>query len=173
MTIKPHILPKDGVDWVIMPALVFPIQALGLFILPGVTIFTIFMLVLSGRILPPLPLIYSMLLGLITPVIVYIIFLMFTVWSINVSEKGITFYRFLGFPKKLRWDLINDISPASRIEVIQRGWLWPLLPAREMTPTLSSLGHYRISWDGGYCYFPPSSAKIFEAEVNKYIKQKC
>ena len=171
MTIKPHFLPKKFSDAAII-AIVFPLQALGLFILPGTLAYFAAFLALDGRISAPFLVLVSTMSGLITPVIVYAVFLMFTVWSIKVSETGISFIRLLGFPRALTWNSITDISPASSSEVILKGWLWPLLPAREMTPTLSSLGHFRISWHGGYCYYPPADAELFTAEIRKYYETK-
>ena len=171
MTLKPHFLPKNIADAAI-GLMVFSIQSIGLLLLPGVIVFLAVFLGLSGRVLQSYNLAYSILFGFLAPCIVYLAFLMFTVWSIDISKDGIYFYRLLGCPKKLSWDSITDVSLAPRGELILKGWLWPLLPAREMTPTLSSLGHNRISWDKGNCYFPPADGQAFECEVNKHIRTK-
>lgn len=107
----------------------------------------------------------------LAPLCVYAVFMLFSVWSISIDESGITFSRFWGRPKKLSWNEVQDISLAPRRELIWHGWLWPLLPAREMTASLSSVGHYRISWAKGYCYYPPADQELFEKLVAQYLKR--
>jgi hypothetical protein len=92
---------------------------------------------------------------------VAVISALYSVASIAVNDRGIVFSRIFGNPKFLAWQDIKEIAPASRRELILHGWLWPLLPAREMTPSLTSMGHYRIAWTKGWCYFPPQDAESF------------
>jgi hypothetical protein len=102
----------------------------------------------------------------------YSLGLTFTVWSLQLSVDGIRFMRLLGNPKMLRWTEIIDISEASRKEVVVRGWLWPLFPAREMTPCLSALRHFRIRWHFGYRYFPPADADTFLQMIDEFRKNQ-
>ena len=67
----------------------------------------------------------------------------------------------LGSPGKIPWADVESIEPASPDEVVVHGWLWPRFPMREMTPTLTSVGHYRIRWQGGAAYFPPRDVQQF------------
>jgi hypothetical protein len=99
----------------------------------------------------------------------YVIFLLFSVWSISLSPEGIRFKRVLGGPKFLAWKDVLVVEPVSRLELILRGWLWPIFPPRELTACLSSIGHYKISWQGGYCYFPPNDTETFERHVTKHM----
>ncbi len=103
--------------------------------------------------------------GALAPLTVYVVFLLFTVWSLRVRDDGLHFARLMGVPKFLPWDQIVDVSPASRRELIVHGWLWPILPAREMTWCLTSIHHYRISWKEGWCYYPPADIAAFEKAI--------
>jgi hypothetical protein len=98
----------------------------------------------------------------------YSIWLAFTVTSLRLDEKGLRFRRLLGSPKILTWDQITSVAPATRQELIVKGWLWPPFPAREMTPSLTSLGHYRVTWRNGFCYYPPADPASFEEALRPY-----
>ena len=91
--------------------------------------------------------------------------LLFMVRRLTVSSDGLRFHRVLGSPKFLAWERISSVAIAPRNELILRGWLWPLFPSRESTPSLSALKHYRITWDGGFCYYPPARTEDFEQYV--------
>lgn len=86
---------------------------------------------------------------------------LFVVWQLRCDEEGLEFVRALGNPGKILWSEIESIEPPSPDEVMLQGWLWPRFPMREMTPTLTSVGHYRIRWAGGVAYFPPRDARQF------------
>ena len=97
-------------------------------------------------------------------------FISFTVFRISVSPDGIRFHRWFGSPKFLAWEHITSVAVAPRSELIVRGWLWPLFPLREMTACMSSLHHYRITWDAGSCYYPPADPALFEQYVAANLK---
>ena len=99
---------------------------------------------------------------------IYILFLSYSVFSISVGEEGIRFNRLFGTPKSLSWSEITAIESVSRKELIFKGWLWPLFPAKEMTFCLSSNGHYKIIYHGGYCYYPPANPENFIALISQY-----
>jgi hypothetical protein len=84
-----------------------------------------------------------------------------TVYWLKIDSTGLTFGRRAGGPKHLAWGDIHSITPAPRREVVLHGWLWPPLRPREATRCMSSLGHYRIEYEGGYCYFPPANEEEF------------
>ncbi len=88
--------------------------------------------------------------------------------GLDLSAKGIHFRRRFGSPKFLQWDQITSIEPASALEVVLHGSFWPI-PPRECCATFSLRGHYRISWKGNYCYFPPADPDLFEQYVNSKI----
>jgi hypothetical protein len=132
------------------------VQALGLFIMPGLIAFLI-----SG----------SWKFGVAVPAVIYFVFLSFSVWSMTLSADGIRFHRLFGSPKFLPWSTVQTVEIAPRWEVITKGWFWPLLPAREMTTSLTSLRHYRISWAGGFCYYPPADAEAFRQYVTRYLQK--
>ena len=153
MKIKPRILPRDVLD-VLIGVLVGAFQIAILFVLPalidGVTIN-------SGA-------------GLLTFVLVYAMSLLFMVRSVEIEQEGLRFRRVLGSPKVLPWTHILSVDEAPRRELVLRGWLWPLFPAREMTACLSAKHHFRIRWQGGFCYCPPESVDEFRSAVSEFMK---
>jgi hypothetical protein len=151
---KPHVSPRDFADLCIGLFLVLPLQLLGLLVLPGTLIFFVtssWWLVTAGL------------------VIIGAVFYCFTVSSVTLSPDGMRFHRLIGTPKFLPWSAVRSLEVAPRWELIVKGWLWPLLPAREMTTSMTSLHHFRISWDGGFCYFPPADAEAFEKYAANYL----
>jgi hypothetical protein len=107
----------------------------------------------------------SLLVALLAYLLAYGFFLLFMVRRLTVAVDGLHFHRVLGSPKFLSWERISSVTVASRRELILRGWLWPLFPPREITPSLSALHHYRVTWDSGFCYYPPAHTKDFEQHV--------
>jgi hypothetical protein len=75
----------------------------------------------------------------------------------TVDESGIYFKRSLGSPTYIPWTEVTSMVEVSPKEVIILGWLWPFFPAREMTPSLTSVGHYRITFGKRWIYFPPKT----------------
>jgi hypothetical protein len=67
----------------------------------------------------------------------------------------------LGARKKIPWANVESIEEASQAELVLRGWLWPRFPPREYTASMTSIGHYRICWQGGTAYFPPKDVQQF------------
>src|SRR5205823_4800031 len=96
-------------------------------------------------------LVLSLWAALLAYCIAYGFFLLFMVRRLSVASDGLHFHRVLGSPKFLAWERISSVAVAPRTELILRGWLWPLFPSREITPSLSALQHYRITWDTGFC----------------------
>ncbi len=145
----PRILPRDAGDFAV--ALSISVLQIGsLFVLPSLV---------AGF------LAHSPAVGEYTFFFLLVVFLSFTVEKITIDRSGVRFHRFFGSPKLLAWKRIVAVEEAPRSELILHGWVWPLFPAREMTACMSSVGHYRITWDDGYCYFPPADARQFEACV--------
>jgi hypothetical protein len=157
IVIRPRIMPRDFIDvclglpiGILLAALFFGIPALLAFILArslGVGLFPSFFIAFLAYFLA------------------YGFFLLFAVRRLTIAADGLHFHRILGSPKFLSWERISSVAVASRSELVLRGWLWPLFPSREITPSLSALHHYRITWDTGFCYYPPSHAKDFEQHV--------
>jgi hypothetical protein len=154
--IKPRILSRGFADFCIVSFVAFPVQALGLFILPGLIAFLI-----SG----------SWKFGVAVPVVIYFVFLSFSVSSMTLSADGIRFHRLFGSPKFLPWSIVQSVEIAPRWELITKGWFWPLFPCREMTASFTSLHHYRISWAGGFCYYPPADAEAFHQYVTRHLQK--
>ena len=82
---------------------------------------------------------------------------------LRINAEGMHFSRHSAIPEVLRWKDITEIRPASRGEVVVLGWLWLPVPAREASPSLSSLGHYRITSRTGFCFYPPEDEQRFLA----------
>jgi len=104
----------------------------------------------------------------------HVVDLLNTVRRLELSPSGIRFVRPLGQPKFLSWEQITRIRPASRREVIIQGWLWPPFPLlpRAATRAMTSLGHYRIEWDAGFCFFPPSEEQTFVDTIRCYLSDR-
>jgi hypothetical protein len=84
-----------------------------------------------------------------------------TISHLRCDEEGLEFVRAFGKPGKVPWARVESIEEASQAEVVVQGWLWPRFPMREMTATITSLGHYRIRWQGGVAYFAPRDVQRF------------
>jgi len=108
---------------------------------------------------------HSFIVAAATFIVFYLFFLGFSVWSLSASEHGLRLHRLLGGPRLIPWDQITSIREVSRTEVILEGWLWPLFPPREFTPCLSSLGHFRIDFEGRHIYYPPRDVEQFRRVV--------
>lgn len=154
--VKPRIMARDLADFCIVWFVGCPVQLIGLLILPGIIAF------LLSR---------SWQFALAVPAVIYLVFLAFSVWSITLAPDGIRFQRLLGTPKFLPWSKIESVEVAPRWELIIKGWFWPLFPCREMTASFTSLHHYRISWAGDFCYYPPANAEIFEEYVRRHLRK--
>jgi hypothetical protein len=149
IVIKPRILPRDLID-----------------VCLGLPIGIFLTIVLFG--IPALIALYvtgSFGAAVFTYCTTFGVFMLFVVSRLTVKADGLHFHRILGSPKFLSWDRITSVEIASRKELILSGWLWPLFPPREMSPSLSALQNYRITWDGGYCYYPPAHIEDFERHV--------
>jgi len=157
IVIKPRILPRDFIDVCVgLPIGLF--QTALFFGIPALIAFVV------SRSLGAV-LVHSLLVALLAYCIAYGFFFLFCVRSLTVASDGLHFHRVLGSPKFLPWERISSVAIAPRPELILRGWLWPLFPSREITPSLSALQHYRITWDGGFCYYPPAHTEDFEQHV--------
>lgn len=95
----------------------------------------------------------------------YVVYLLFSVSRLVVTPAGIRLSRLAGAPRLVPWESITDVREAARSELILRGWLWPLFPSREMTLSLTSVGHVRVEFGTGCFYFPPRDTKSFIAIV--------
>ncbi|MBA4369530.1 MAG: hypothetical protein C0403_18035 [Desulfobacterium sp.] len=154
--IKPRFAPRDLIDIFIgIPIGLF--QAIVLFGIPGVIVGLV-----SNNVF----------MGLLGYCIFYCFFLLFSVWKAKLDDEGILFYRVLGNPKRLRWSEINSIEEVGRKEVVIKGWLWPIFPPREFTPCLSAKNHFRITWDNGFCYYPPKDVEVFTQLFKTYMKKQ-
>jgi hypothetical protein len=143
---KPRVAPRDLSD-ALISILIGSFQVLLLFVLPGFLCHS-----LTDNV--PLAVLFSF--GL------YGFYVLFAVTKLEVSTGGLRFVRLLGSPKLLQWSEISSVSEASRQELIIHGWLWPLFPSREFTPSCTSLGHYRITYGNKFVYFPPLDADAFK-----------
>ena len=152
-TIKARTSPRDLADVLISLLLFMPLYFVPVFILPSALA-----ILVSG----------SLSFGLAIFLIIYFVWLAFTVWSLRLSEKGIQFVRLFGVPKFIPWEEVLDLSEASRREIVLSSWLAPRFPAREMTPCLSALHHFRIRWRTGWCYFPPEDVNAFQRLVSEF-----
>jgi hypothetical protein len=152
--VKARVMPRDVTDVVIGLFLVVPLQFVPFFIVPSIIGF--FLAMAFGC-----EFIIACLVASLILLTISLVWSASMVRSLLVSQSGIQFVRSFGKPKFLPWDQIADIREVSRREVVVQGWIAPRFPAREMTPTLTALRHFRISWGTDYCYFPPADVETF------------
>lgn len=150
---KPHISPRDIADGV-LSLIIGLLQSFVIFGLPGFVFFW---------------LTKNTMLGFAAAVATYFIFLLFSVSKLVVTPAGIHLSRILGSPKFIAWSTIESIEVAPRSELIWHGWLWPIFSANEMTPSFTSVGHYRIRYNGTLVYFPPNDPVSFIAAIRAYL----
>ena len=149
VTFSPRVATQDGLD-ALLAVLIGGLLTAILFGMPALIAFLIT---------------HSVILAATTFIIVYLIFLAFSVWSLSASDHGLRLHRLLGGPRLIPWGHITSVREVSRAEVILDGWFWPLFPRRESTPCLSSLGHFRIDFDGRHIYYPPRDVDQFRQFV--------
>lgn len=152
--IKPRIASRGLKDFLVVAFIVLPVQLIGLLVIPAAFIYMMT---------------HSWTAAILVAAIIYFVFMSLVVTALRVTSEGIHFLRRFGNPKFLSWEQIKSVSVAPPKELIIYGWLWPLLPAREMTASFSCLQHYRIQWQNGYCYFPPLDTELFEHCVSQNL----
>jgi hypothetical protein len=151
----PRVAPRDAGDAAISLA-IGTCQILILFGLPGALVHA---------------LIGSTTLTVATVLLLYLAFALYSVTKVELNLEGIRFVRVLGHPRFLPWSEISDVVEASRSELILHGWLWPLVLPREMSPSCTSLGHFRIQFGKRFVYFPPKDPQLFLAAVDQFSKR--
>ena len=156
LSVPPRFWPRDALDWVLSITVGLLLTCV-LFVGPAVIAF-----VITG----------SGAAAFITFSAAYAVFWLFSVRRISLSSSGIRFHRVFGGPRFLPWAAISSIEPAPRAEVVLHGWLWPLFPPRETTPSLSARGHFRISWDQRFCYYPPADPQMFRDYVSAHLQPR-
>jgi hypothetical protein len=157
IVIKPRVLPRDFVD--VCLGLPFGLLTATLFFGPPALLAFLLARAFDMSVGS------SLIAALFGYCIGYGFFFLFVVRRLTIAFDGLHFHRVLGSPKFLAWERISSVAIAPRGELILRGWLWPLFPSREITPCMSALHHYRITWDTGFCYYPPAHNEEFERYV--------
>jgi hypothetical protein len=151
--VKPRIMPRDFIDCLLSLSVSLLLVSI-LFGIPALAAYAIT---------------HSRVAAVVTFCLVYALFSCFAVTRLTLSAAGIQFHRLFGSPRFLPWSRIVSISFAPRGELVLRGWLWPPFPAREMTASLTAREHLRITWQDGYCYFPPAEPEAVLAYATTYI----
>lgn len=145
----PRVAPRDATDAVI--SLVIGLIQTGLlFILPGLLFYEV---------------VPNAILAWGTGIALYALFVAHCVTNVIVDATGIHFTRKFGNPRSIEWSNVSAVVEASRSELIIHGWCWPLVLPREMTPSCTSLGHFRIQSGKEFVYFPPADAQAFVRAV--------
>jgi hypothetical protein len=156
ITFKPRVAPRDAADTLVSVA-VGAVQITVMFVLPALICYW---------------LTRSSALSIGIGGCLYVAFSFYCVANLVISPSGIRLSRMFGRPKFIPWSAITFVREVQRPELIWHGWLWPLFPPREMTPSFTSLGHYRIQFGQRYIYFPPSDPEAFMASVNVYFGER-
>jgi len=151
----PRVAPRDALDAAISLT-VGTFQIVVLFGLPGALVHA-----LSA----------SMTLAVATVLLLYLAFALYSVTRVELDLEGIRFVRVLGHPRFLPWSETSAVVEAPRSELILHGWLWPLVLPREMSPSCTSLGHFRIQFGKRFVYFPPKDPQLFLAAVDQFSKR--
>jgi len=140
--INPRISPRNIIDLLILiPA--FMIQSTILFFIPMVFVWYI-----SGNIL----------LSFFYLFFVWLYYAFGGVRYLVVDDKGIEFKRIIGSPKYIHWIDLESVEVSSPFNTIMLGWLWPPIPAREMTYSLSTFEHIQFTYNKGKkVFFPPNN----------------
>ena len=153
LTIKPRLLPRGPAD-MLLGVSVGVLQAAFLFYGPAILVGYLFR---------------SFWVGLVVFIVIFTAWILLSVTKLHLSAEGVRFVRLLGSPKFLAWNEIQSIEPAPPRELVLKGWLWPLFPAREMTFCLSAMGHYRFRYGDRYTYFPPADESAFRGLIAKHL----
>jgi hypothetical protein len=91
------------------------------------------------------------------------------VHSLRLDADGITFKRWWGVPRHLPWSEVRRIRRAPPREVVVRGWLWPPVPPREATRSMTAEGHYAIEYGAGkVTYYPPENEADFLTAARRW-----
>ncbi len=151
--IKPRILPRSLPDFIFV-FLVFIIQTIILYLIP------------------------SLIVLLITNNVIFVFATVFVIWMyfitggvryLIINDDGIFFKRILGNPNKILSEELESIEISNPLNTIVYGWLWPPLPAREMTYSLSSQQHVKFTYGKGkFVFFPPKNIADFYDVIEKY-----
>ena len=155
ISFEPRVTPRDAKDG-LLSAIIGIVQMGVIFVLPGFACYH-----LTGN--------KAIAIGL--GIALYIIFALHSVHNIVMTPDGLRLTRILGRPAFIPWSSVTSIHEVSRAELIFRGWLWPLVLPREMTPSLTSLGHFRIDFDDRSIYFPPADPRAFIAAAQDYFNR--
>lgn len=153
--IRPRILPRSIFDLLIcLPAIIIQ----GLLLLAPILI--LFLLTKNE------------LLVLVYFLAVSVFFLLGGVRYLLIDENGIVLKRMIGTPRFISWDEIESVEISSPINTIIYGWLWPPIPAREMTYSLSTYRHVQFTYSGGKrTFFPPKKVQELLSIVSNYKAQ--
>jgi hypothetical protein len=161
--VTPHLRPRDAVD-VIAGIPLGLLAVIELNIAP--TVVTLITLRLAGA-----GWIQSAAVAFLFYFAIGVLILLHAVSRLELDADGIRFVRLLGWPRFIPWSEINDISPATRREVLLHAWLWPPWPRRDSTASLTALGHFRIVFGNQVRYFPPSNPEEFALQVGNFVSE--
>lgn len=151
LTLKARVLPRGLID-ALVSGMIGVVQVFVLFVMPA------FLVAFATG---------SAVAALLAFLAIYAVWLLFTVRHLHCDGQALVFVRALGTPKRIPWAELDSVEEVGRRELVLRGWLWPPFPCREMTPSLTSIGHYRVRWSGGDAYFPPKDVEEFLEAIRK------
>ena len=154
--VKPRVWPRNIFDlFICLPS--FIIQILVLFVLPMLIVFMIF---------------GNLLLTIFVVLAIWLYFVIGGVRYLSINDDGITFKRVLGSPKFVSWSELEGVEVSSPLNTIIFGWLWPPIPAREMTYSLSAFEHVQFTYSGGKrTFFPPMEVRGLMSLIEKYKRE--
>ncbi|MBL8309133.1 MAG: hypothetical protein JNL19_01800 [Burkholderiales bacterium] len=154
--IKPQVVPRDLTD-AILSTVIGMIQIAILFALPSLVVY-----LLSG----------SESVAWVTAIAMYVVFAAFSVTALELDDAGVRLKRLLGVPKFVPWSDMTSVSEAPRRELVVHGWLWQLFPSREITPSFSSIGHYKFQYGEKFFFFPPGNVAALQSALPPHLRSR-
>jgi hypothetical protein len=151
--IAPRILPRTFPDF-LLTFLAATILILILFVLP----YKLLWVATNNYVVTFVPLLM---------VVLYFVF--GGVRFLEINSEGIRFKRVLGSPKLIEWRNLEGVEISSPLRTIWFGWLWPIIPAREMTCSVSSYNHVLFRYSGNkMVFFPPYDIELLFTCIQKH-----
>jgi len=106
----------------------------------------------------------------LVPLLVICLYFIFGgVRYLEINSEGIRFKRVLGAPKLIEWRNLEGVEISPPLRTIWFGWLWPIIPAREMTCSFSSYKHALFRYSGNkVVFFPPYDIDLLLSCIKKH-----
>jgi len=164
VTLNSRIMPRDGIDWMLM--LISTPLIVGLYILlPGVVSY--FAMEAMGE-QEHRAVQMSVVLALSMFFLAFAVFGLGSIHSATLGQRGISFHRYGGRSTLVPWSDITSIREVPRSDVLWRVAVWPGIPPRGSIMGMSAKHYYRVDGYHGCWYFCPCDVEQFLDAVERY-----